>query len=477
MAEAGAEAISAQGYRDTVVAASCLGLVWLGDALIYVVLPLYPAVFGVETATIAILLSANRVIRILGYGWVSPLARRFGANTLTAAACAAAAISTLAYGLTTGFVLLFIARLMWGGAYGVINLTNTAYAYGDGQSRRHAHRAQPRGQHDRPGLGARTRRLAGHAGRPADRCSLSTGSSAFSRCRSRCCCRGCVRPSSDAPARAERRWTPSTLNILFFVIALGADGVFTATLSTLLADIIPVTSALIGAGLLLAGQRLVSVILSFASGSVVDRFEAQRMLAPCSIVIAACDGLDRAGPCLLGRGRADDRARDVCDRRSDDRRAAIGGPHRRDRSLLDVVGHRARGRRVPRHSGLQLGRLSAHLCGARGPYTLAATAWFMLAPSSSAASARVTGRLSRSASRSSSSTAARARRKRALDAGDQIGDQALVDRKLAVGEQLHQHGAQQRIVGRRQCRRPESRAAARPDRAARRASSPAQLAP
>ena len=52
--------------------------------------------------------------------------------------------------------------------------------------------------------------------------------------------------------------------MLFFVVALGADGVFTATLSTLLADIIPVTSALIGAGLLLAGQRLISVILAFA---------------------------------------------------------------------------------------------------------------------------------------------------------------------------------------------------------------------
>ena len=70
-----------------------------GDALIYVVLPLYPSAFGVEIATVAILLSVNRVIRIVGYGWVAPLARRFGANTLTAAACAAGALSTLGYGL------------------------------------------------------------------------------------------------------------------------------------------------------------------------------------------------------------------------------------------------------------------------------------------------------------------------------------------------------------------------------------------
>src|SRR5215471_1148787 len=109
---AASEAMS-RGHSETVIAAAALGLVWLGDALIYVVLPLFPADFGVETAAVAVLLSVNRVIRIVGYGWVGPLARRFGANTLTAAACAAGALSTLAYGLLSGVVLLFIARLMW----------------------------------------------------------------------------------------------------------------------------------------------------------------------------------------------------------------------------------------------------------------------------------------------------------------------------------------------------------------------------
>ena len=91
----------------------------------------------------------------------------------------------------------------------------------------------------------------------------------------------------ETPVAADRRWRPSELNILFFVVALGADGVFAATLSTLLADIIPKTSALIGAGLLLAGQRLIAVVLALLSGPIVDRFEARRMLAPCSFVIVA----------------------------------------------------------------------------------------------------------------------------------------------------------------------------------------------
>ncbi len=282
----GATSEPVRGYRDTIVAAACLGLVWPGDALIYVVLPLYPSAFGVEIATVAILLSVNRVIRILGYGWVAPLARRFGANTLTAAACAAGALSTLGYGLLSGVVLLFVARLMWGGAYGVLNLTNTAYAYGDG-TRAGMHVGLNRavstiGPVLALGLGGLIVTLTdprmvfviyGLLGLLAVPLALT-----LPRLR---------QPPSDVPARASGRWTVSPLNFFFFVVALVADGVFTATLSTLLADLIPVTSALIGAGLLLAGQRLISVILSFVSGPVVDRFEASRLLVPCGLVIVA----------------------------------------------------------------------------------------------------------------------------------------------------------------------------------------------
>jgi MFS family permease len=274
-----------EGYRDTIIAAACLGLVWLGDALIYVVLPVYPATFGVETTSVAILLSVNRVIRIVGYGWVSPLARRFGASALTAAACAAGALSTLGYGVLSGFVLLFIARLAWGGAYGVINLTNTAYAYGDGR---------------RAGMRIGLNRAVSTIG-PVLALGIGGWLATALGPREVFVIYGIVgliavplalrlprlrQTVGEAPVAAERRWMPSSVNVLFFVIALGADGVFTATLSTLLSDLIPVSAALTGAGLLLAGQRLISVVLSFASGPLVDRFEARRLLTPCSLAIA-----------------------------------------------------------------------------------------------------------------------------------------------------------------------------------------------
>jgi len=280
------QAEQSPGYRDTVVAAACLGLVWLGDALIYVVLPLYPSMFGIETAAVAILLSVNRVIRIVGYGWVSPLSRRVGANTLTAAACAAGALSTLAYGLATGFVVLFIARLAWGGAYGVINLTNTAYAYGDGVragTRIGLNRAVSTiGPVLALGCGGYLVTVVGpqYVFVIYGLIGLAAIPLALTLPKLR-------QTIGDGPVAQHGRWRPSSLNVLFFVVALGADGVFTATLSTLLADIIPVTSAIIGAGLMLAGQRLISVILSFMSGPIIDRLEARRILVPCGFVIAA----------------------------------------------------------------------------------------------------------------------------------------------------------------------------------------------
>jgi MFS family permease len=274
----------AQGYRSTVVAAACLGIVWFGDAVIYVVLPLYAAAFGCDALMVGVLLSVNRIVRILGYGWVGPLARAYGSNVLTAAACAAGALSTLAYGVVSGFVLLFVARMLWGAAWGVINLTMTAYAYGDGQ-----------GAGARIGVARAISSIGAFVALVAvgplcmaigphkmfvlyGLIGLITIPLAF------------LLPSLRAAAsdaKAVRRWTLTPLNALFFVISFGADGVLGATISVLLAEFMPTTSAIIGAGLLLALQRLVAIVLALFSGPLTDRLGAQRLLLPCTLAIAA----------------------------------------------------------------------------------------------------------------------------------------------------------------------------------------------
>jgi hypothetical protein len=273
-----------EGYRNTIIVATCLGLVWFGDAAIYVVLPLYALSFGFDAVTVGVLLSVNRVVRILGYGWVAPLARAYGTNVLTAVACAAGAVSTLAYGLLSGFVLLFIARMVWGAAWGIINLTMTAYAYGDGK-----------GAGTRIGIARAVSSVGALASLVAvgplcvaigphqtfvlyGLLGLTAIPLTF-----------LLPPLRVAPSdgQAAHRWTLTPLNALFFVLSFGADGVLGATIAVLLAEFMPVASAIIGAALLLAFQRLVVIVLALFSGPITDRMGAQRLLLPCSLVVAA----------------------------------------------------------------------------------------------------------------------------------------------------------------------------------------------
>jgi hypothetical protein len=284
-------------FRNTLISATCLGIVWPGDVVLYVVLPLYAADFGLDALAVGLLLSINRVVRILGYGWVSPLARRYGAKALTATACLAAAVSTLGYGLLDGFVLLFAARVLWGGAWGVINLMMNAYAYGDG-----------RNAGTRVGLSRAVSSVGAFLALVSvGPLCLSVGPhqaftiygvlglAAFPLALA-------LSPTGGPPSevRAPRRWMPSDLNILFFVLALAADGVLGATVSLLLSAYMPAAAAIAGASLLLAFQRLAHIVLALFSGPVADRVGAGRLLLPCSLIVASGLGAIALGHVYVG---------------------------------------------------------------------------------------------------------------------------------------------------------------------------------
>jgi DHA1 family inner membrane transport protein len=274
-----------QGYRNTVVSGACLSIAWFGDSVIYIVLPLYAATFGFDAFMVGVLLSVNRVVRILGYGWVAPLAQRFGANMLTAAACLAAALTTIAYGMVASFTLFFIARCIWGGAWGILNLTMTAYAYGDG-----------RGAGRRIGV-ARAASIAGPFATllavgylcvnigPHKMFVLYGVLSLFAVPLAFLLPPMRTQPKTDVVA--AKRWIPTPLNTLFFGLAFAADGVLGTTISVLLSGFMPASSAIIGAGLIIAFQRLVGIILAFFSGPVTDRIGARRLLMPCTMLVVA----------------------------------------------------------------------------------------------------------------------------------------------------------------------------------------------
>lgn len=119
------------GARPTILSATVLSLALLGDVLIYVVLPVNAQLFGVTIFWVGVLLAANRLIRIFAYGAIAALAEQIGARNLAIISAAAASLSTLAYGLTTGWPILLVARITWGLCFASLTLVVFAYAVKD----------------------------------------------------------------------------------------------------------------------------------------------------------------------------------------------------------------------------------------------------------------------------------------------------------------------------------------------------------
>ena len=108
-----------------------LAVALIGDALIYVVLPLYHQEFGVSLAMVGVLLSLNRWIRLLANSAVAHLGDRIGPHAMMIAAAAGSIVSTTLYGLGDGAALQIFARCLWGVSFAALNLATLAYAVSD----------------------------------------------------------------------------------------------------------------------------------------------------------------------------------------------------------------------------------------------------------------------------------------------------------------------------------------------------------
>ena len=79
----------------TTLSAAVLSIVLMGDALIYVVLPVSAGAFGISIVWVGVLLSANRFVRIVSYGAIAQATTAFGLRLATIVACIGGASSTV----------------------------------------------------------------------------------------------------------------------------------------------------------------------------------------------------------------------------------------------------------------------------------------------------------------------------------------------------------------------------------------------
>ena len=94
-----------------------LSISLLGDALLYIILPINADSFSISMATVGFLLAVNRIIRTFTYNLVVNFGRAVGPRKLAVIAASSAVLSTFGYAVVEGVFLLSLSRIIWGLSY------------------------------------------------------------------------------------------------------------------------------------------------------------------------------------------------------------------------------------------------------------------------------------------------------------------------------------------------------------------------
>ncbi len=265
------------------VSAAVLSLALLGDTLLYVVLPVNAAAFGIGLVWVGVLLAANRLTRMVLYGAIASFGETVGPKSLTILGAGAAAVSTLMLWGVDGGPLLLAARILWGLSFAGLSLAALSYAVAD-KSRAGSRVGVSRSiQQIGPALSLSVGAwLAGVFG-PRDIflilgvISLVALPLAF------------LLPAEAArPEPKKTIWLPRPipLDLFFFAIGFAVDGVFVMTIALVLTKTASADTAMVAAGLILALRRIGDIMLSPVAGAIGDRVGTGRVLFLATILLA-----------------------------------------------------------------------------------------------------------------------------------------------------------------------------------------------
>lgn len=268
--------------RDSRNAALTLAFALPGDVLLYLLLPLYAGSFGVTLFEAGVLLAANRLIRIVGYGTVARLYGSRGARWACLIACIGSVLSTLAYGLLSGFWLLLFARLMWGLSFAILNIANQALPTSalDGAAARsgRARSLVAIGPMLSLVVGAL---LAETAGPRVVFILLALAALAAPVFAAR------LPDTTHVINRAGPRISvPEPISIWSFSMGFALDGIFVFGLSLIAAQSMP-QGAVVAAGAAMALRYASEIVLSAPGGSLAQRVGPRRLLVVLSFATAA----------------------------------------------------------------------------------------------------------------------------------------------------------------------------------------------
>ena len=289
-------------WKTVVTSSSVMSLALVGDALLYAVLPVHAETFGVSLVWVGVLLSANRLARVLAYGWIARLTQQSGLRRVCIAALLAAVVSTALYGLATGAAALLLARILWGLAFAGLLLATLGYA-----------------AHDRTRVGSRLgwSRAIQHVGpvlalvaggwltgllgpRPVFVWLALLTAIAVPLASSL----PVDRIGSGAPVSTRSLGRPTLIDLLFALQGFGVDGVFAVSITLLLAQELPLDLAVMSGASLFAVRHVCDAVGAPLFGGIGDRYGAGRILVmtmACTAVgfVGVASGFTIAGALLM----------------------------------------------------------------------------------------------------------------------------------------------------------------------------------
>ncbi|MFT5521679.1 MAG: MFS family permease [Enterobacterales bacterium] len=108
--------------KNTIYASTVLSLCLVSDSLLYLLLPLYFSDFGVTIVWVGILLSVNRLVRILFQPWIHLLYEKLGVKNTLYIAILLASSACLIFVSTLPIYWLIFSRILWGIAYSLMRM-------------------------------------------------------------------------------------------------------------------------------------------------------------------------------------------------------------------------------------------------------------------------------------------------------------------------------------------------------------------
>ncbi|MGE8047323.1 MFS transporter [Pseudomonas kurunegalensis] len=265
--------------RDSRNTAQVLSLCLPSDVLLYLLLPMYAADFGVTLAEAGVLLAANRLVRIIGYGWVVRFYARHGDRAACSLAAFAAAVCALGNAMLSGFAALLVLRLVWGLCFATFNLSTQTLATAEAQgAARRAGRSRATISIG-PMLALPLGALMAQAYGPRSVFFVLCVCALFGLWRAR------ALPAQGHPItrRGGRRLRlPDSIATWSFIEGVTLDGLFIFGLS-LYAQTHLGESGVLAAGVLMAVRYLSEMLFSPFGGRLADRFGPLRMLVVLSL--------------------------------------------------------------------------------------------------------------------------------------------------------------------------------------------------